>query len=181
MKKNEPNYADASKRLSDEEIVDSFLFRSTLTKTEKAQADEEFLQLRLEKMKNKSEDQHMRSRLFRSKLLMQDYLNSGAYSALFSFSAQLTEYIGVFKTSKGAIAADLAVHPTKLSRIINGRENPNIDLMYRLEGHSGGLIPATLWYRLHARDLTEQIRKDKTRRNAEMLKVKNGLSLKKTG
>ena len=54
----------------------------------------------------------------------------------------MKEYIRVVKKTRREIADDLAIHYTKLSRIINDKEEPNIELSYRLEKHSGNLISA---------------------------------------
>jgi len=50
-KTKEPTYEDLRKELSDEEIVKSFVFRSTMTAEERKEADEEFRKLRFEKLK----------------------------------------------------------------------------------------------------------------------------------
>lgn len=56
-KKKEPTYEDLRKELSDEEIVESFVFRSTMTAEERKEADEEFRKLRFEKLKDMSDEQ----------------------------------------------------------------------------------------------------------------------------
>ncbi|WP_373548589.1 hypothetical protein [Haliscomenobacter sp.] len=68
----EPSYEDLRKELSDEEIVESFVFRSTMTAEEKKQADEEFRKLRFERLKEMSDEQILQSELMRMKLLMKD-------------------------------------------------------------------------------------------------------------
>ena len=40
--KKEPSYEDLSKKYSDEEIAESFVFRSTMTEEEQLEADKEF-------------------------------------------------------------------------------------------------------------------------------------------
>ena len=75
-------------------------------------------------------------------------------------------------------ANDLNIHKTKLSRILNNRENPNIELMYRLEHHSGQMIPATYWYRLFTKKQEEDIKLNHEKRKLESKKVKNELNFK---
>jgi len=58
-KTKEPTYEDLRKRLSDEEIVERFVFRSTLTAEEQKEADEEFRKLRFEKLKDMSDEQRL--------------------------------------------------------------------------------------------------------------------------
>jgi hypothetical protein len=62
-----------------------------------------------------------------------------------------------------------------LSRLINDREEPNIELLYRLEKHSGGLIAARDWYKLHSRKVEAEIQENEELRAVEASKVKNEL------
>jgi len=178
MNKKEPNYDKVKTRLSDEEIVDSFIFRSDLSEKEKTIADEEFLRLRLKKLKEMSDDQILHSELIRMKLLMKDYFQQNIFEDSFSFSSQLKKYIELLKKTHIEFANDIDIHKTKLSRIINNRENPNVELMYRLETHSGKLIPANYWYKLHAKKLEQEIKINKDKRKEEAKRVKNKLKFK---
>ncbi|MEM8526255.1 MAG: helix-turn-helix transcriptional regulator [Bacteroidota bacterium] len=175
MMKKEPTYEELRKQYSDEEIVESFVFRSNMSKEEKALADAEFKRLRLEQLKNMSDKQVLKGELMRMKLLQRDYFKQSSYSATYSFDQQLKTYIDLLKKSRKSVAEDLDIHPTKLSRILNGKENPNIDLMYRLERHSGNMIPATHWYRLFTRKVEHDIRQNAEHRQKEYERVKNVL------
>ncbi len=57
-KTKQPTYEDLTKELSDEEIAESFVFRSTMTAEERKQADEEFRKLRFEKLKEMLDEQN---------------------------------------------------------------------------------------------------------------------------
>lgn len=179
-KKQEPKYEELSKQYTDEEIAESFVFRSTLSKAEKQAADEELRKLRFEALKSMSDEQILQGELIRMKLLMQDYFIQPEYLNEFSFANQLKRYIHLLNKSMVAFATDIGIHKTKLSRVINEKENPNVDLMYRLEHHSDYMIPATYWYKLHSRKLEEEIRKNDEKRSVEYKKVKNRLSFKKS-
>lgn len=177
-KPKEPTYEDLRKELSDEEIVESYVFRSTMTADERKQADEEFRKLRFESLTNMSDEQILQSELMRMKLLMKDYFQQSAFIASYSFSSQLKKYIDLLKKNRSDFAADLDIHKTKLSRILNDKENPNLELMYRLERHSGNMIPANYWYRLHSRKLEEDIKLDTQKRAEEYKRVKNELKFR---
>jgi len=179
-KTKEPTYEDLRKQLSDEEIVESYVFRSTMTPEERNQADEEFRKLRFERLKDMSDEQILQSELMRMKLLMKDYFNQSEFIASYSFSSQLKKYMGLLKKNSTDFAADLDVHKTKLSRILNDKESPNMELMYRLEHHSSNMIPANYWYRLHSRKLEEDIKMDTEKRAVEYKRVKNRLVFKKS-
>lgn len=178
--KKEPTYTQVKKRLSDEEIVDSFVFRSDLSDKEKKLADEEFLRLRLENLKKMSDNQILHSELIRMKLFMKDYFEQSIYDASFSFSEQLKKYIELLKKTHTEFAQDIDIHKTKLSRLLNNKENPNIELMYRLEIHSGKLIPANYWYKLHSKRLEQEIKDNTDKRKKEYKRVKNKLKFELT-
>lgn len=177
-KKKESTYEKVKKRLSDEEIVESFVFRNELSVKEKTQADEEFLKLRLQKLKEMSDQQVLHSELLRMKYLMKDYFNQNVYDEIFSFSNQLKQYINLIKKTHTDFAKDIDIHKTKLSRLLNDREAPNVELMYRLEIHSGKLIPANYWYKLHSKKLEQEIKDNRKKRTQEYKRVKNKLHFK---
>lgn len=178
-KKKEPTYKGLNKKLSKEELVESYVFRGTLSGEEKKNADKEFLRLRLQKLKEKSDEQILQGELIRMKLLMQDYFSQSIYEEKYSFASQLKNYIEIIKKTHTEFASDIDIHKTKLSRILNKRENPNIELMYRLELHSDKIIPATYWYKLHSLKLEHEIKVDDDKRAAEYKRVKNVLKFKR--
>ncbi|MEL6718178.1 MAG: hypothetical protein AAFO82_11960 [Bacteroidota bacterium] len=51
--------------------------------------------------------------------------------------------------------------------------------MYRLERHSGNMIPATYWYRLFTRKVEHDIRQNAEHRQKEYDRVKNVLIFRK--
>lgn len=177
-KKQEPTYEELRKKYTDEEIAESFVLRSTLSEGERKEAEEEFRKLRFAALKNMSDEQVLQGELMRMRLLMQDYFKQGSYLEEFSFANQLRKYISLLHKTMSVFAIDIGLHKTKLSRIINEKENPNIDLMYRLEHHSGKMIPATYWYKLKSKQQEEEIRKDDVKRASAAKQVKNELRFK---
>ncbi len=176
--KKEPTYEDLSKIYTDKEIAESFVFRSTWTAEEREVADEEFRKLRFEQLKNMSDEQVLKGELLRMKLLLKDYFNQPSYIEAYSFSNQLRKYISLLKKTMVEFSNDIDIHKTKLSRILNDREHPNIELMYRLEHHSGLMIPATYWYRLFTKKQEEEIKSNAEKRLIESQRVKNELTFK---
>jgi len=57
--------------------------------------------------------------------------------------------------------------------MLNDKEMPNVELMYRLEGHSGDLVPALLWWKLLSKKQEFDLLTNKEIRVTENLKVKN--------
>lgn len=178
MKKSEEVYKELKKKFTDEEITDSFVFSVELPKDEAKAVHEEFLRLRFEKMNARSENERIALELFAFKLRLKEYFEGGKYRDDFAFSKQLKKYIGITRRNNLEVAQNLGIHKTKLSRIVNNRENPNIDLMYRLEEHSGREIPAFYWWRLYSRELEHSIKTDYNRRTKEASKVGNPLNVR---
>lgn len=180
MKKNkkEKIYEDLNKKFTDEELADSYIFSVDLPKEEQKKEDEEFLKLRIERLKSMTEEEIISSNLFAFKLKLKEYFKSSKFDHDFTFSKVLKEYIKISKRNNSEIAKNLGLHKTKLSRLINDREKPNIDLMYRLEEHSSKEIPAFYWWRIHARELEFQIRTDHEKRKVEAEKVDNPLNVR---
>ncbi len=177
MKKSEEVYNDLKKSYTDKELADSFIFSVKLPKEEQKEIREEFLRLRFERLKSMSEEELVSSDLFAFKLRLKGYFEKNKYDDAFSFSNQLKAYVKITRRSNADVASNLGIHKTKLSRLINKRESPNIDLMYRLEVHSSKEIPAFYWWRLYSRELEFKIKTDYEKMKEEADKVENPLKL----
>lgn len=90
----------------------------------------------------------------------------------------MEEYIRILKRTKKQLSEDLDIHYTRLSRIINNREDPNTELMYRLEKHSGNLISALIWWKLTVKKQEFNLKQDKETRQREASKVKNAIEIR---
>ena len=177
MKKYERLYRELRKKYTDEEIADSMLLPADLTEGEKQKADEELKAFRMKIISEQTEDQRLYSDLLRLRYQLESYVESREYNAELSFGKQLAEYIRILNRTKKQVSEELNVHYTRLSRIINEKEEPNIELVYRLEKHSGELVPALAWWRLIMKKQEHVIQKDKKRRKLEASKVTNPLNL----
>lgn len=167
-------YDELSKTYTDEEIVESFVFNDdSLGAEEQKQVDEEFRALRLNQLKNMTDSERIYGRLMKFKLRLKDYLSSNDFKEDYSFPKQLKRYLEVINKTNKELAEDLGIHQTKLSRLINGRDYPNVDLMYRLEEHSSGEIPAHHWWRVYSLELEHKIKTDLHKKIEESKKVKN--------
>lgn len=178
METNNDIYKKINQKYSDEEIVEGFVFNETLSPTEQQQVNEEFLSIRLERLKNMTAHDLLVSNLIQMKLLIQQYLKENKYNDNYSFANQLKKYIKISQRSNKEIANNLDIHPTKLSRILNGKENPNVELMYRLEKHSDGELPAHYWWQLYSKELENHIKTDLQRKLDEASRVKRTLQIR---
>lgn len=179
MQKNtEKTYRELREQYTDEEIVDSVLFNEELSAKEQRAVDEEFRKLRLEHLKDLTAKDRLVGDIIQMKVLIKKYFRQEMYDEQFSFANQLKAYIKLTNRSNKEIAENLDIHPTKLSRIINERDTPNIELMYRLEKHSDGELPAHYWWRLHSRKLEFQIKTNLEQKLKEGKKVSDYLDIK---
>jgi plasmid maintenance system antidote protein VapI len=173
MKKYEKIYQKLSKELTDEEIAASMLIPEDLTEAEKKKSDSELSKIRFEIRQKQTEQQRIFSDLLRFKFQLENYLKIGVYNENHSFGSYLNEYIKILKKTKKELSADLGIHYTKLSRIFKDKDDPNIQLTYRLEKHSGELIPAILWWKILVKKQEYEIKKDEKTRSIEWEKVQN--------
>lgn len=178
MKTSEEIYEQLSQKYTDEEIVDGFVFNETLSEEEQRKVDEEFKVWRLQQLKNRTPEQLLKGQLMQMQIRINRYLNDRKpYDERFSFANQLRHYIKISTRNSKTIAENLNVHPTKLSRVLNNRENPNTELMHRLEQHSSGMIPAHYWWQLYAKELEFKIKNDLEGKVSAAKAVKQPLSL----
>ena len=175
MKKYEKIYQRLRKEYTDEEIADSMLIPADLSEEELKAAREELKAFRFQLLRTQTEEQRIHADLLRFKFLLEDYVEHEPYVEEKSFGKQLEEYLRILNRTKKRLSEDVGIHYTRLSRIINNREEPNLELAYRLEKHSGELIPAWLWWQLVIKKQEYHIKRDQQTRKREGAKVKNAL------
>lgn len=173
MKKYEKIYKELRKKYSDEEIAQSMLIPADMTKSERSKSDEELRAFRFKMLNAQTEEERIYSDLLKFRYQMESYIKEQAYTATKSFGNHLEEYVRILKQTKKKLSEDLGIHYTRLSRIINDREEANLELIYRLEKHSGNLIPALLWWKLISKKQEFMITQDKKMRKKEGSKVKS--------
>lgn len=175
MKKYEKIYNELSKQYTDEEIVESMLIPEDLTLEQQKKTKEETGALRFKMLREQTEKQRIYSDLLRFKYLMEDYIKEKAFDEDKTLGKHIEEYVRIIKRTKKKLSEDLSVHYTRLSRIINDREEANIEFIYRLEKHSANLIPALYWWKLVIKQQEHIIKKDEGTRQKEAAKVKNAV------
>jgi len=162
-------------KLTEQELVEAYIFPHGLSAQEKAETDAEVSKLRQQQLRNMPEEQRLYGRLLGLKYRILDYLKHGEDSGQNSFEAFLSQYIEILNKKQKDFAEEISLHPTKLSQLLSGKVGPNLSLVYRLEKHSGGVIPALLWWRLQMKKTENVITQDKIGRQREAKKVKNEL------
>ncbi len=168
-------YQQLKKKYSDAEIADAMMIPADLTAAEEVTMAQEMKAIRFQKLSETTEEDRILADVMRLRFNIEAYLKSNAFLFDKTFGKYLEEYIRILKKSRKAIAEDLALHYTKLSRIINDKEEPSIALCYRLEKHTGNLIKARLWWQLLIKKQAFILEEDEATRIAEQNKVKNAL------
>ena len=169
-------YQKLREQYTDEEIADSMMIPADLSEEEKEKGANELRAFRLKVLSEMTEDQRLYSDLLRFRYLLEDYIENRDYDENMNFGVQLEEYVRILKRTKKRMSEEIDVHYTRLSRIINNRETPNIEFIYRLEEHSGGLVPALTWWKLLVKKQEFEISRDKTTRKIEAAKVKRAIA-----
>ncbi len=175
MNPHNKTYKELQKQFTDEEIADGYMIPATLTDKEKEESDKEMRRIRFERLANQTEEQRLLTEVTRLRIKIGKYLKSKIFSQEFSFGKMLGEYVMILQKNKKTFAEDVDVHYTKLSRLLNDKEEPNISFMYRLEKHSDGIIPTVYWWKLMVRKQEYLIEQDSEKRKIEGERVKNFL------
>lgn len=171
--KYEELFQELRKKYTVEEIATSMLIPADLSPAEKEKADQELREYRMRMLAGMTEEDRLLSGVMGLRIQMQDYLKQGIFSSDKSFGKYLGEYIRIINRSRKVISEEIAIHYTKLSRILNDKEEPNVELCYRLEKHSGNLIKAELWWKLIIKKQEYELARDHETRKEEQDKVKN--------
>jgi len=178
MKKYEKIYKELRKQYTDEEIAESMLIPKDLTPEELQKANEELLAFRFKLLKEQTEEQRLYAELLRFKYLLEDYLKISTFDESKTFGKHLEKYIHILKRTPKQLSEDLGIPYIHFNRLINDKEEPSIELIYRLEKHAANLIPALYWWKLVAKKQEHFIKQDIQTRQKEGAKVKNALEIR---
>ena len=173
MKSNEKRYQNLKKKYSKKEIAENFYVQKQMTKQEKKESDEEIWEIRKKLRSEMLPGDKIYSGLLRLRYQIENYVENSGYDDTKSLPKYLKEYMTILNKKQKDLAMDLDIHKTRISRILNGRERINLQLAYRLEIHSGNLIPAILWWKLLQKAVEKEIKEDISERKKEKRNVKN--------
>lgn len=150
-----------------------------LTDKEKSQADEELLRFRKGRLGAYTEKEELLARLMQLKYKIEDFVSSpleeNKMTGEVGFGSFLAQYIKVLNRKQEDFAFEIDIHPTKLSRIINSRDEPKPKLFYRLEIHSGHTISAVTWWKSFIKLKEKKLAEDVDSQRKEATHVRNGL------
>lgn len=176
MSKYDKTYNKLREKYTDEEIADAMLIPADLTEQEQKEVDSEIRAFRMKLLSEMTEEQRTYSDLLRFRYQLENYIKNMDYDEAMNFGTQVEEYARILKRNKKNLAEELNVHYTKLSRVINHRESPNLEFMYRLEEHSGTLVPAIVWWKVLMKKQEYEINQDQQTRKAVATTVKRAVA-----
>jgi len=160
-----------------EELVEAFVFPVKLTAKQQREADQQLAEHRSKRRAEMSEAEKLNFKLQQLKFRLEDYINADQYKPEYTFGYFLEQYLLLTNRKKKEFAADIQVHETQLSQILNDRREPNSSIMIRLELHSGNAIPAVSWFKLLEKEKAYQLKTDKSLREKERRYVTHNLQL----
>ncbi len=165
-------YEELKKTYTDEEIVDFAMIPSDANTADAEKERADFVKWRLERRKNRSPQEQILAAVLSIKYQIKRYVQSSDFNPFNSFGRFLERYIGVAGRNQKEFAEDIHIHPSRLNRILKGKEKIGKKIAYRLEQHSGNLIPAIYWWKLMQKEIEEEILTEKEVRESEKKKVK---------
>ncbi len=112
------------------------------------------------------------SGLLSIKYQIKAYVESSYFEASKSFAVVLQSYLELVNRKQKEFAQDIDLHPSRLNRILKGKEKIGKKIAYRLEEHSGAIIPAIYWWKLMQKDVEQEIRTEVELRESEKKRVK---------
>lgn len=166
-------YKELKRQYSDEEIADFAMIPEQLSEEEAKKAREDFVKFRMQKLKEMSDQDRLLSNLLSIKYQIKSYVDSKEYESSKNFGHFLIRYIELGDRNQKEFAEDINIHPSRLNRILKGKERIGKKLAYRLEQHSGEIIPAIFWWKLMQKEVEEEILSEKEARELEKRNVKN--------
>lgn len=160
------------KKYTDKELAEAYIFPSELSKDEQRKEEKDFSEfLKQRRFKMTDEDRYY-SRLLQLKYMMEDYIESNSYNEEYTFSHFLREYIHSLDMKDADFSKEISLHVTKLSRLLNDKEDPNQKILVRLGIHSNESIPCLFWYRIFEKQKELEFINDKELIKEERKNVK---------
>ncbi len=172
---NEERYKKLRQQYTDEEIAESFFIPADLTENERKAADEEMWAFRKKRLQSRTKEQKIYADLLQICYQMKEYVESTLFDEEQSVAVYLREYLRVTGKNQKQLSEDLSIHKTRLSRILHKRERLTLALAYRLEEHSGNLIPAIYWWKLVQKEIEADILNNPDAKLKEAKLVKNAV------
>ena len=163
------------KDLTPEEIAEAYVFPGAKNKKEREETLDAFRDFRRKIVGKQSAKSKLIADLLQLKFLIEDYVATDDYNALYHFGYFLKEYILRIEKNNKEFAGEIDIAPTELSQVINKHRQPTEKLIYRLELHSNRNFPAILWFKILEKERAYMLTHDKGIIDSEKKHVKQRL------
>ncbi|RBL88326.1 hypothetical protein [Chitinophaga flava] len=163
------------KKLAD--IGDNYVLTEKLSPGQEALARKQLAEARKRTQAEMSEREKLIANLLQLKFRLEDYINNKEFDEQKTFGYFLKEYLQLIHKKRNEFAAEIDIHETLLSQLINNHRSPSDNIMIRLELHSNNSIPATYWYKLVEKQKEHYIGTNKELRKAEKKFVRNRIKV----
>ena len=154
------------------EIAEAHVIPAEINKEERKKSDLEFSDFRRKQLSLISEKDRIQSRLLQLRFRMEDCISDDSGNVKLTFGDFLEEYIRDLNLRQVDFSSEIGLHVTKLSRLLNNREDPSEKIFVRLELHSGNIIPAVTWLKLFQKQKALQLQEDWQLREQESTYVR---------
>lgn len=164
-------YKQLKKQYTKEEIADFAIIPNVLEDKDVEPAHKEFIKLRMALRKNRTSQEKLLGKLLGIKYQIKSYIESQNFNPNMTFGVYLRQYSEIVKRTPKELANDININLAQLNRILTGKEQITKKLAYRLEQHSGTIIPAIYWWKLMQKEVEQEILMEKTAREIEKKQV----------
>jgi len=169
MTENKKAYDKLKEKYTVEELADSLMIPAEIT----PQEEKEFAKLRLERRKAMSDKEKLLSNMLSMKYQIKSYLKQDGYEEEKRFGTVLKYYLEIVERSQKQLGEEIGIHPSRINRIIQGKERIGKSIAYRLERHSGEIIPALYWWKLMQKEVEQEILTESKEKELEKKHVIN--------
>lgn len=150
-------YQKLKEKFTLEELADAVMVSEELSEEEERKERKAFAKLRLERKANMSDKERLLSSLLSMKYQMKSYIESREYDKEKCFGCFLKSYIKITGRTQKKIAQEIGVSVARIRKILKGKEVIGEAIAYRLERHSGEIIPAIFWWKLMQKEVEQAI------------------------
>jgi len=166
-------YQELKKKYTDEEIADSMLIPKDHSEEENKRIQKEFGVLRMKLRAERTPEEVLLSELLSIKYRIEGSIQHKSFEFANTSGEFLQQYIQVIGKTQKELAEDISIHRSRLNRIIKGKDKISKSIAYRLEQHSGDIIPALYWWKLAQKEIEAEMRQETKEREIERKYVKN--------
>ena len=165
------------KKYTNKELSQTHVLPHGLTEKQKEEADKQIWEIRKKSLEKLDSDKILLSQMMRLKFKMSRYIASNNYDEIYTFSYFLKEYVSSLNMTKHAFSKEISLHNSQLSRLLHNKEEPNKNILIRLEIHSNKSIPAIIWFKILEKQKEVELINDTKLRETEKAFVKRTVQL----